>query len=154
MRTPRYIIGIMLIAIFMPLAAFAQHYEKGDRRFSPEEFVQKCDCFITEQAKLTPQEAQKFLPLYHAMRDAQRKLMQEKGRLAREAQKADADEKQSLKTLDRLLALDRQITDIEQEYQKKILKVIPASKYLKVKIAEKKFERKILHKMAPRPAKK
>ena len=88
------------------------------------------------------------------MRDAQRKLMHEKGRLAREALKNEPDEKQSLKTLERLLAIDRQMTDIEQEYQKKILKVIPASKYLKVKIAEKKFERKMLHKMAPRSPKK
>ena len=150
----RHILGFILVAVMMPFMAYAHPQHKDERRFSPEEFVQKCDCFITDQAKLTPQESQKFLPLYHAMRDAQRKLMHEKGRLAREALKNESDEKQSLKTLERLLAIDRQMTDIEQEYQKKILKVIPASKYLKVKIAEKRFERKMLHKMAPRSPKK
>ena len=154
MKKSRYIFSLVLAFALMHLVAAAQEHHRGGRRFSPEEFVQKCDCFITTQAKLTPQEAQNFLPLYHAMKDAQRKLMHEKGRLAREAQKTEPDDKQSLKTLDKFMALDRQIIDIEQDYRKKILKVIPPSKYLKVKIAEKKFERDVLHKMAPRSHRK
>ena len=115
-----------------------------------EEFAQKCDCFITNEAKLTPQEAQKFLPLYHAMKDAQRKLMQEKGQLMREAMKDESNDKQNLKTLERIIAIDRQVVDIEHDYQKKMLKVLSPSKLLKVKMAEKKFERQMLHNMAPR----
>ncbi|MBO4593491.1 MAG: hypothetical protein J5678_04795 [Bacteroidaceae bacterium] len=120
-------------------------------KFSPQEFKQQCDCFITEQAKLTPQEAQKFFPLYHAMKDAQRKLMHEKGSLEFEAIKGEYDEKKSLKTLEQINAIDRKIMDVELDYQKKMLKVIPAAKLLKVKIAEKRFERKVLKKMANRP---
>lgn len=144
------IFGIVLALSLISIGAAGQGPQRGGHRFSPEEFAQKCDCFITAQAKLTTQEAQKFLPLYHAMKDAQRKLMQEKGQLMREAMKDDSNDKQNLKTLDRLIAIDRQVVDIEQDYQKKMLKVLSPSKLLKVKMAERKFEREMLRKMAPR----
>ncbi|MBP5731697.1 MAG: hypothetical protein J6W50_03205 [Bacteroidaceae bacterium] len=150
---------IFIMAMLMLVSVAARAHENTDdkscapqteRRFSPEQFRQKCDCFIINYAKLTPQEAQKFLPLYHAMKDEQRKLMREKGGMEREATKEEnVNDKQSLKTLDRMIAIDRQVIDIEQDYQKKMLKVISASKLLKVRVAEKKFERQMLHKMAP-----
>ena len=142
---------VLMPALLPQLTGIYAQHQKGSHRFSPEEFVQKCDCYITDYAKLTPQEAQKFLPLYHAMKDAQRKLMHEKGSLLHNAIKDDKGEKNSQKTLDKLNALDRQVLDIETEYQKKMLKVISASKLLRVKDAEKKFERRVLHKMANRP---
>ena len=147
------------MAMLMIVSAAARAHENPDdkpgapqmeRRFSPEQFRQKWDGFIISYAKLTPQEAQKFLPLYHAMKDEQRKLMREKGGMEREATKEEnANDKQSLKTLDRMIAIDRQVIDIEQDYQKKMLKVISPSKLLKVRVAEKKFERDMLHKRAP-----
>ncbi|MBQ7743135.1 MAG: hypothetical protein IJT90_09465 [Bacteroidaceae bacterium] len=143
------IFGLAVAMLLLSMSAAAQAPQRGGHRFSPEEFAQKCDCFITTEAKLTPQEAQKFLPLYHAMKDAQRKLMQEKGHLMREAMKDEANDKQNLKTLERLIAIDRQVVDIEQDYQKKMLKVLSPSKLLRIKGAEKKFERQMLHKMAP-----
>lgn len=144
------IFGLAVAMLFFSMSAAAQAPQRGGHRFSPEEFAQKCDCFITNEAKLTPQEAQKFLPLYHAMKDAQRKLMQEKGQLMREAMKDESNDKQNLKTLERIIAIDRQVVDIEHDYQKKMLKVLSPSKLLKVKGAEKKFERQMLHNMAPR----
>ncbi|MBP5360946.1 MAG: hypothetical protein J6129_05645 [Bacteroidaceae bacterium] len=147
----RISIFVFVLAMsLMSVGASAQEHHRGGHRFSPEEFAQKCDCFITSEAKLTQQESQKFLPLYHAMKDAQRKLMQERGRLVREAMKDDSNDKQTLKTLERLIEIDRQVVDIEQDYQKKMLKVLSPSKLLKVRVAEKKFERQMLHKMANR----
>ena len=146
-------LALLLTALFAPLQpqAVAQKNERGGHRFSPEQFTQRIDAFITEQAKLSQQETQKVLPLLHAMRDAQRKLLGEKGRILRSAVKGELAEAQAQKSLERIGAIESQVLDIEADYQKKMLKVISASKLLCVQAAEKRFERMMLRRMASPP---
>ncbi|MCH5179152.1 MAG: hypothetical protein J1F13_05660 [Prevotellaceae bacterium] len=147
------VICLTLSALFAPTLpqAMAQQQGRDGRRFSPEEFKQKIEAFITEQAKLTPQEAQKLLPLYHAMRNEQRKLLGERNHIMREADKGNLSEKDAQKTLERANAIDRQMLDIGVDYQKKMLKIVSASKLLSVQAAEKRFERNMLRRMASPP---
>ena len=44
------------------------------QKFSPEKFDMELHTFITEEAKLTPQEAAKFFPVYKEMQAKQRTL--------------------------------------------------------------------------------
>lgn len=150
MRYCKHIFGFILVLLLFSLSAAAQEPPTGGHRFSPENFKHKIDAFITDKAKLTPQEAQKFLPLYHAMKDAQRKLMRDRGQLLHDAVKEECGEKMCQKALEKINTIDRQVLDIEADYQKKMLKVISACKLLRVKDAEKKFERKMLYGMANR----
>ena len=125
----------------------AQRESGGNHHFSPEEFRQQSEAFITREAGLTAKEAQKFFPLYHAMKDAQRKLMNERRQIECRAECGEISDKESLKALKIINAIEEEMLEIEQKYQEKILKVISASKYLRVKAAERKFERKMLRRM-------
>lgn len=146
--------------IALPLLAMA-HWPScsGDdnkgHKFSPEEFRQRCEAFVAREAKLTPSEAQKLFPLYHKMREEQRKLNEEQHRLRREAAKGDINDKRSLEILNRLNVISQKVIQIEIDYEKKMLKVVSASKLLRVKLAEQRFHRKMLNNIAnnhrPRP---
>ncbi len=124
-----------------------------DRRFSPEKYIKRCDAFMTAEAKLTPAEAKKFFPLYHEMKDKQRRCEFEKGKLERNVMKQMPDDKQCQHILNTINSLNKQIESIEESYQKKLLKVVSPSKLLSAKIAEKKFERRMLRNMARGPRK-
>lgn len=133
------------------LAVSAQPEQGRRPRFSPEEYVQKAKIYITREAGLTPTEAAAFFPLYHKMKEQQRKLSREVGDLMRDAWRGNLGEEESLNLLNTLRDKEEDILELEEKYQKKFLKIVPASKLLKVKIAEKKFERKMLSEMACGP---
>lgn len=120
-------------------------------RFSPQEYVKKCDAFMISEAHITPDEAKQFFPLYHEMKDKQRQCEFEKGKLERQTMKQMPDDKECQRILNRINALNKQIQSIEETYQKKLLKVVSPSKLLSAKIAEKKFERRMLRNMARGP---
>lgn len=141
-----YKIIIILLLTIAPTLASAQN-NNGKHRFSPEEYAQQCDAYITREAGLTSSEAQKFFPLFHQMKDEQRKLHESIFNLYRKTKKQELSESEAREMLEQTnQMLKKQIT-IEENYQKKFLKVVSATKLIKIKIAEKKFERKTLGNM-------
>lgn len=147
---------LFLLLVLCPLLAFADPYDpecKGDpdRRFSPEEFMRRSEAFITAEAKLTPAESAKFFPLFREMKEKQRRLMMEKGKLLHAAAKDNQSEADCLKALNKIEDIEEDIVEIGENYQKRFLKRIPASKLVKVLIAEQRFERRMLRNMAKPP---
>lgn len=122
-------------------------------RFSPEEYVKRCDAFITAEAKLTPAEAKKFFPLYHEMKNKQRECEFQKGKLERDAMKQMPNDEKCQHILNAINAINKHIGNLEESYQRKLLKVVSPSKLLSAKIAEKKFERRMLRNMMRSPRK-
>lgn len=136
--------------------AMAQPHNDGKkggphRHFSPEEYVQKGMAYVTAEAKLSQAEASKFFPVYLEMRESQRKLNMEKGKLMWRAAKETLSDSESLTILKKIMDIEDDILDVEEDYQKKFLKILPASKYLKVKLAIQRFERKMLREVAKGP---
>ena len=156
-KIPKVLLMI-LFAIFS-LVSFAQADGDGHRqgprpRFSPEEYKQKEANYITRKANLTPTEATAFFPLFHAMKDQQRKLSFENGRLMRRAWRENLNDAESLSLLNTINNNEEKIQKLEKQYEKRFLKVVSASKLLKIKVAEKSFERKVLSDMARGPKKR
>jgi len=141
---------VLLLLCLCPVIAMAQNNRPEHRRqgpgprFSPEEYAQLCDTFVTTEAGLTTAEAQKFFPIYHQMKDEQRKVYEQIGQTYRNAGKNDLNEKEANEALAQVNILSKKLITIEENYQKKFLKVITASKLIKVKLAEKRFERRAL----------
>ncbi len=126
---------------------------KGDDRphFSPQEFWQKEVEFITDAADLTQAEANTFFPLYRQMKDHQRRLSFKNGKMMRDAWRKKLSNAESLALLKAMAKNEEDIVKLEEKYQKGFLKIISASKLLKVKIAEKMFERRALSDIAHGP---
>ena len=141
----------MLTALPLMAAAYCPSKcgdEKKGRKFSPEQFRMQCELFVAREAKLTQSEAQRLFPMYTQMREEQRKLNDEQHRLRREAGKDEISDKRSLEILNRLNELSHKAVQIEIDYDKKMLKIVSASKLLRVKQAEQRFHRKMLDRIA------
>ena len=77
----------ILFALILVCCATSIILAQPKRRFSPEEYAKKQQTFITEFAKLLPQEADAFFPLYFEFqqnkwkinKEARKKIKWEKG---------------------------------------------------------------------------
>ena len=149
---------LLVVCILLTAGAMACPDGEGHKnalrpRFSPEEYQQRERAFITKKADLTQTEASAFFPLFHQMKDRQRKLSFKNGKMMRKAWKGNLSNAESLAILEAVMENEEEIIELEEKYQKKFLKVGSASKLLKIKVAEKAFERRMLSNRAqgPRP---
>lgn len=113
-------------------------------QFSPAEYWEQQKAFITENASLTPDEANAFFPIYNELQQKKRELNRETRHFMREAAAANASEEQSLKAIEAQAETNIKIAELEKEYLQKFKKVLPATKILKVQNAEEQFNSQML----------
>lgn len=114
-------------------------------RFSPDEFEQKFQKYITEKVGFTADEAQKFFPLYREFKDKQRVNFRKVHELQRKTDIEKTTEEDFRKLNDELLELEIANTRIEKEYLQKFRQIISDKKYFLVGWAENAFQREMLH---------
>jgi hypothetical protein len=137
----------VLIALLLAVAVNAQK-GNGSQRFSPEKFDAELHKFIIHEAGLTQQEADAFFPVYKEMQQKQRKLFFQQKRLGNEKPADEAGCKTAVLERDRI---DVELKQIQQNYHKKFLEIISASKVYDVLKAEDKFHRMQLRQWGHRP---
>lgn len=149
------IIATFTIALALFTAATAQeHRGPGERKhFSPEEFQEKQREYITEKAGLTPEEADKFFPLYF-------ELQKKRFEMEREARKGfkfkpgeEMTDDECRKVIYGMADANIEIAKLEKQYIDEYLKVIPPCKLNRIKFAEKSFQRDLMKMMMPFPPK-
>lgn len=128
-------------------------YAQQRKRFTHEEFCQKQREFITENARLTPEEAKEFFPLFF-------ELQQNKWKINNEARKKVKKERGQKLTDEECKELVNEFSDakikiakLEKSYIEKYLKVISARKILDVQRAEDRFQKEMIKHMAHGPKK-
>ena len=109
-------------------------------KFSPEKFKADLQEFIVKEAKLTPQEAAKFLPLFGEMHDKQRAIYARQRELRKTRPTDEAAYKDAIKKNDQF---DLELKTLQQTYHNKFLSVLPASKVFEVIRAEDLFHREM-----------
>ena len=147
------ILTTLTIALALIGTATAQeHRGPGERKhFSPEEFQAKQRAHITEKAELTPEEADKFFPLYF-------ELQKKRFEMEREARKSlnfkpgkEMTDEQCRKYIYNMADVKIDIAKLEKEYIEKYLKIISPCKLNRIEFAEKTFQRELMKKMIPAP---
>ena len=116
---------------------------KQQQQFSPERFNAELQEFITKEAKLTPQEAAKFFPIYKEMQQKQRALFERQKQLG---MAKPEDEKACEKAIRERDEIELELKRIQQTYHKKFLEILPASKVYDILQAENRFHRRMLRK--------
>jgi hypothetical protein len=122
------------------------HEGKGERS---EQFKSMKIAFITEKLKLTPQEAQLFWPVYNeydAKREAIGKEKMESGRHFKETEETMTD-KEAEEIADRFIVLEKQESQLMEEYNIKFKSVLPIKKVSALYVAEFQFRRHILQEL-------
>lgn len=125
---------------FLTLSAQPQQ-----RKFDKEKFNAELTQYITTQASLTPQEAAAFFPLYEEMQAKQRVLFQKKKKSGKTKPAEEKTCKQVILENDRL---EIEMKEIQAQYHKKFLNVLPASKLYDVLKAEEHFYRRAFKRVA------
>ncbi len=146
----RAIITLSLIVItLMATNAQEQQKPKGERRrFSPEQFQAKQREYITKHAKLTPEEADAFFPIFFELQkekfriehEARVKVIKERGQKLTDAQW----EELLRNTADARIV----IAQMEKEYIAKYLKAVSPKKLIDIQRAEHSFQSHMIKSMA------
>ena len=139
---------IILLCTFTAVTAQENRQRASQKRFSHQEFEEHQRKFITEHAKLTPQEAEAFFPLFF-------ELQKRKQAINKEARNKDGLKRGERPTEEMctLMVNERadakvKIAQLEKEYIALYLKAIPAEKILHIQFAEERFQREMLKKMS------
>lgn len=152
---------VCAVALIVTPQANAQESKKGNatqqREKSQDEIKSQKIAFLTKELSLTPEEAEKFWPVYNKAD----KALNEARRATRKAvftlKKAIADEAKADGEINALSAQVFGCIDKENEAAKEAyneyLKVLPTRKAAKVRLAEESFMHSLIHKLRKSPEK-
>lgn len=131
-----------LLSIMLMLAlTMAAQGNRQPEKFSPEKFDADLKAFITNEAKLTTQEADRFFPVYKEMMTKMRGLFEKQRNLGTNTPN---DEASCLKAIKERDDTDLELKRIQKAYHEKFLKLIPASKVYAIIQAEDRFHRRMI----------
>ena len=135
-------LSFLLLALMTSMIMCAQGQQQ---KFSPEKFDAELQEFITNEAKLTPQEAAKFFPIYREMQTKQRALFERQRNMVFIRPQ---DEAGCLKAIRERDEIEVEMKRIQQTYHERFLEFLPASKLFNVIKAEDHFHRHMLKKFS------
>ena len=109
------------------------------QKFSPEKFQADMEQFITQEAKLTSDEATKFFPLLREMQQKQRAVY---AKIKKECSQRPSNEEEIKKVVQKRDTYELELKTIQQTYHNKFFKVLQPSKVFDAIIAEDRFHRR------------
>lgn len=145
---------ITLFILFMSLSTLAQQGPKHKK----EQIKALKVAFITDELKLTPDEAAKFWPIYNAFEDKQRDLRHEKMRSYMDrinsGELDKMNDKEATNFLNQMEATEDEMYQLRKKFIASLKTALPPIKIIKLKSAEEDFNRKLLkqyREKGPRP---
>lgn len=143
----KLLITVMMVGALATLAK-AQQPNKPNRAEMKQKIEAARIALITERLNLSPDQAEKFWPVYNEF-TSERKALREEFKPDKKALKAkeemtEAERKEFLK---RGLELKQKELDLEKEYSGKMLNVISTEQMLSLRGAEKDFKRMLLERV-------
>lgn len=132
---------ILLIAGLLHLGAFAQDGEAMKKIESAR------IALITERLDLTPDQAEKFWPVYREYNEERRQLRQEFRETRRSADQQSLSEEESKQLMERALDLKQREVNLDKKYSERMTQVISTQQLLKLRNAEKDFQQMLLRRI-------
>ncbi|MFZ2907294.1 MAG: hypothetical protein WAZ98_13915 [Cyclobacteriaceae bacterium] len=142
-----------LIGLFFLTSSFAQDDEVAGPDAKAQEKIKAARiAFITERLGLTPEEAEKFWPVYREFslkRQDLKKQFKDNRKNPDPNKTVEQNEKDAIELG---LKLKQQELDLEREYSGKLLKVVPAQKVMALRKAEDDFRKLLIDQIQKRQA--
>lgn len=139
---------ILTLLLVLPVVTFGQR-ESRDRIEAMKV------AFFTERLDLSPEEAQKFWPVYNRFRDEMRQF-HEARRKQMEKFREDGSgidgmsDEELKKEMAKELTREEEMLKLRKKYHEEFLKVLPPAKVARLYGAEMQFERKLLDRLRKR----
>ena len=141
----------LLIFLLNTLTGNAQNRKFGPAKQSERIDAQKV-AFITDQLQLTPDEAQKFWPVYNQFNAEKEDLNKEFIQLNNKFRKNEdiMTDKDAVELSDSYIRHSQKMVDLQKEYHIKLKEVLPPKKLLKLYNVEREFQRLLLKRLGER----
>ena len=108
------------------------------------EFRTKQQAYMTKKAALTPEESEKFFPLYFEFQDKKKTINKEAWEIAKQGKNPDTTEAEYETIIDTFFDNQETIAKLEKEYIKKYRAFLSDKKVYMIYWAERKFTRNML----------
>ncbi len=141
-------IYLIILTLLMNFSAFAQNDLPQRKEFSPEEYWNNLQEYVTHEAQLTETESTNFFPMLKEMMGEQRKNNGKTMEILRSVNDGTTESEYGTK-VKQLLELDVQNKQIEETYYKKFHTVMSWEKVFRVRGALYKFNREALNRFRP-----
>ncbi len=136
------ILLVLLIGIFtMNLSAQDNRDQGKDRK---DRFEAQHVAFMTDQLELTPNEAEKFWPIYREFKEKEKDIREKyapDSKPQREDLTAAAAAEQMI---DRMFSMEQEVLNLKKEYYKKMMSAIPVEKVAIIPMIDRRFRGKVL----------
>lgn len=147
------IYNITLVVLFLSASIFAQ--ERRMKKPDQDKVKAFKIAYITDKLDLSPEEAQKFWPIYNENEKRMAELRQQEGLAIKKYIKERSDienlsETQAKEIVIKVNKIQSQIEDQKNIVFNKLKKILPYKKMLKLQVAEREFKRSLLRKLKRR----
>ena len=141
----------ILIFLVLSLPALSQDEDLAPRDQKAQEKIKAARiAFITERLELTPEEAERFWPVYREFTNKRMELKQQFEQAKRNPPSNKTQEEFNSELVDLGLKLKQEELNMEKVYSRKIMDVVPAQKLMALKKAEDDFRRLLLQQIQQR----
>ncbi len=137
-------ISICITSFFLFLTSLAVHAQPGNMSKEVRERIESQRvAFITQQLRLTPEEAARFWPIYNEYRDALKVMREDLDRPDLET----ITEEEAGVIIEQHLQQEQRKLELKRTLLTRLRTAIPARKVLKLQRAENEFNRELLRKV-------
>lgn len=136
-------IGLLLL-IALPAWAQDDDLPQGSDPAVKQKIQAARVAYITDQLALTPEEAEKFWPIYREFSEKQQQLRKEYRQAKRNPDPAKSPEQNDQSLVEMGLAIKQREVDLEKDYSSRLLKVISAQKLRNLPDTERRFRQMVL----------
>lgn len=144
----------LLIFIFVFYSSFPSRAQDSLPVIRNREAMEKIQSarigLITQRLNLTPEQAQKFWPVYNEYIQKKHELRQEIVASRQDVDRKNLSDEESRKVMDRSMDIKQKMLDLEKEYSIRLQQVITPQQILELYKAEEDFRRMILQRLKER----
>jgi hypothetical protein len=140
---------ILLTIVLLPAWSQENKFTKRDPK-AQEKIKAARIAFITERLELTPEEAERFWPIYREYSEKRLQLKKQFEQARKNPDQAKAKEETERELVELRLQHKQQELDLEKDYSKRMLTVISAKKLIALKGAEDDFRRLLIKQIQQR----
>ena len=139
-----------LAILFMSSISLYAQPSKGDDKGWKERIMSEKIAFLTTEAKITPEQAQKFWPVYNQIWEerwqSRHEVMECFSKLDK-AIKENKSPKEISALLDLYLSKIDEMNEKDREAANRFKQILPTEKVAKIYVSEEKFRRQQIHKL-------
>ena len=139
----------LLLLLLLPVLSMGT-LQAQDKHPDPEKMKAKKIAFITTNLDLTPEEAEKFWPVYNQTEDEFKALHEAHIKARPDKKLSEMTDKEVEALIDEGLDFQQKELDLRKKYNEKFKQVLPIKKVAKLLHLEHEFRRKMDHPGGPK----